>query len=108
MSGHAPKLIKQIVISRANNLYEYCQLEDGMIYIPHQIEHIIGLKHGAKTEIENLAYRCFSCNNNKGSDIGTILLPQKQFVRLFKPRIDSWTEHFESINRVFHALTSIG
>lgn len=82
--------------------------EDDMIYIPHQIDHIIRLRQGGKTEIENLAYNCFSCNNNKGSDIETILLPQKLFVRLFNPRIDSWIENFESINGVFHSLTPIG
>lgn len=108
MSRHIPKSLKVIVIKRANNCCEYCHLEDDINYISHQIDHIIGIKHGGKTELENLAYSCFSCNNNKGSDIGTIILPQTQLIRLFNPRKDKWHEHFELYNGVIHPLTLIG
>ena len=46
MSRHIPKSIKEIVISRANNRCEYCLLDNDLVYISHQIDHIIGLKHG--------------------------------------------------------------
>jgi hypothetical protein len=108
MSRYISASHKNIVIKRATNCCEYCFLEDDVNYISHQIDHIISLKHGGKTELENLAYSCFSCNNNKGSDIGTILLPEIKFVRFYNPRLDSWNEHFETVHGVIYPLTSIG
>jgi hypothetical protein len=37
-----------------------------------------------------------NCNRNKGSDIGSILMPLERgsFVRFFNPRNDLWREHF--------------
>jgi hypothetical protein len=49
----------------------------------------------------------FSCNNSKGSDIGTILLPDKIFIRLFNPREDTWHDHFEIEYGVIYAKTDI-
>ncbi|PWK18775.1 HNH endonuclease [Arcicella aurantiaca] len=108
MSRYISELHRSFVIKRATQCCEYCHLEDDVNYIPHQIDHIISLKHGGKTELENLAYSCFSCNNNKGSDIGTMLLPNMEFIRLFNPRLDNWNEHFELAYGVIYPLTSIG
>ena len=71
------------------------QFQNTDVLFPHQIDHIISIKHGENSELENLAYACFVCNNAKGSDIGTILLPERKFTRLFNPRIDKWSKHFE-------------
>jgi 5-methylcytosine-specific restriction endonuclease McrA len=108
MSRYISASHKNIVIKRATNCCEYCFLEDDVNYISHQIDHIISLKHGGKTELENLAYSCFSCNNNKGSDVGTILLPEIKFVRFYNPRLDSWNEHFETVHGVIYPLYSLG
>lgn len=37
-----------------------------------------------------------SCNRNKGSDVGSIVMPLESniFTRFFNPRIDLWSEHF--------------
>ena len=76
-------------------------------FYPHQIDHIISLKHGVKTELNNLAYACFACNNTKGSDIGTMLLPARIFIRLYNPRIDNWHVHFEMENGFIYDKTDI-
>jgi hypothetical protein len=60
------------------------------------------------TILENLALACFPCNSDKGSDVGTILLPKMVFIRLFNPRIDIWAEHFDVFEGSFYAKTDIG
>ena len=59
------------------------------------IEHIISLKHGGQTTLENLAYACPICNSNKGTDLGTVLEDEEMVVRFFNPRKHDWHEHFE-------------
>ena len=59
----------------------------------HQVDHIIAEKHGGETVSDNLAYACFSCNNNKESDAAS-LSHGGVITRFFNPRTDVWTEHF--------------
>jgi 5-methylcytosine-specific restriction endonuclease McrA len=107
MSRYISESLKKNVVQRANGCCEYCLMGNDISFIPHQIDHIISLKHEGDTSLSNLAYACFSCNNNKGSDIGTMLLPNKIFIRLFNPRIDIWLDHFETENGVIYAKTDI-
>jgi 5-methylcytosine-specific restriction endonuclease McrA len=100
--------IRQKIIEQANGLCEYCLQSNLFSFTPHQIDHIISLKHGGKTELENLAYACFGCNNAKSSDVGTVLLPERIFIRLFNPRTDNWNDHFEIYLGKFYAKTQIG
>jgi 5-methylcytosine-specific restriction endonuclease McrA len=95
MSRYISENDKKYIIQRASNSCEYCTISNSDVLFPHQIDHIISIKHGGNSELENLAYACFVCNNAKGSDIGTILLPERKFTRLFNPRIDKWSKHFE-------------
>ncbi|MEM1124753.1 MAG: HNH endonuclease, partial [Bacteroidota bacterium] len=66
------------------------------------------LKHGGKTILANLAYACPFCNNFKGTDIGTYLGDEQLFVRLYNPRIDTWTDHFFLSGIIIEPLTQIG
>ncbi|MEM8527233.1 MAG: HNH endonuclease signature motif containing protein [Bacteroidota bacterium] len=86
---------RQIVAERANFQGEYCRIYEDNSFYTFQIEHIISRKHGGNSELENLAYACPSCNRLKGSDLGSILLPDEQFFRFFHPRKNEWLDHFE-------------
>jgi hypothetical protein len=108
VSRYIAESIRKKVIERAKNCCEYSHFSDNDTYFPHQIDHIISLKHGGKTTIDNLAYACFPCNNSKGSDVGTIILPDQTFIRLFNPRTDIWDEHFEIFSGKFYSKTKIG
>lgn len=99
--------IKNQVISRANKCCECCLKSNLVAYVSHQIDHIISLKHGGNNDIDNLAYACYLCNVNKGSDIGTVLLPERTFTRLYNPRTDNWNEHFEIFEGKFYPKTPI-
>ncbi len=83
------------------------------MYFGCQVYHVISEKHGGLTDADNLALACTTCNRNKGSDVGSIVLPLNSgvFSRFFNPRIDLWREHFrlddaDGIRIV--ALSSIG
>jgi 5-methylcytosine-specific restriction endonuclease McrA len=59
------------------------------------MDHIVALKHGGQTTLENLALSCAICNQHKGSDIASVDPATGDVVPLFHPRRDSWEEHFE-------------
>lgn len=63
--------LRQQVINRACNRCEYCQLPAGISFYPHEVDHVIALKHGGQTIESNLAYACWRCNRYKGSDLGS-------------------------------------
>ena len=108
MSRTIPEKLRRLVVQRANSRCEYCQLPDVDAFYTFPIDHIISVKHGGTTTADNLAYACMNCNTHKGSDIGTMLLPNRQLVRLFNPREDIWSAHFELSSGVLYAKTLIG
>lgn len=85
--------IRLAVASRANYCCEYCLIAEADLVYVFQLDHIISLKHGGSSEIDNFAYACSSCNQAKGSDLGTYLPGSKRLIRLFHPRRDRWQQH---------------
>jgi hypothetical protein len=108
MSTYISEHTRKLVRSRANGCCEYCQIQEKYTFLAFHIDHIISLKHDGSSEPYNLAWACFVCNNHKGSDIGSILLPDNIFIRLFNPRIDLWVDHFEWDDLYIRAKTDIG
>ncbi len=108
MSSYVPVTYRKIVIERAESCCEYCLIHQEDAFLSFEIDHIISEKHGGETAIDNLAYTCFYCNRFKGSDIGSVLLPEMNFIRFYHPRIDVWSEHFELEDAIIHPKTDIG
>jgi HNH endonuclease len=77
MSRYISEAIRSLVVTRANGRCEYCLLHQDDAVFNHEIEHIISLKHGGSSDPDNLAWACAFCNRNKGTDIGTLLLPSQ-------------------------------
>ena len=100
--------LRQFVKTRANGLCEYCLIHERDTYFGCQVVHVISVKHGGANGENNLAYACTYCNRNKGSDIGSIQLQTKLFIRFFNPRIDLWTDHFRLDGVRIVSLTNIG
>jgi HNH endonuclease len=100
--------LRRIVIERARERCEYCLIHQEDTPDTHQIDHIIAIKHGGETVSENLAYACAECNHYKGTDFGTIDPATGETVRLFNPRIQQWSEHFELRSAQLIGLTRIG
>lgn len=81
MSRYIPAELRREVAQRAGFRCEYCRLPEIAAMVKFQLEHIISLKHGGKTALENLAYACPICNSGKGADIGTVLEDEDTFVQ---------------------------
>ena len=62
--------LRRQVENRANHQCEYCLLPDHLSFYPHEVDHVIALKHNGATTAENLAYACWRCNRYKGTDLG--------------------------------------
>ena len=87
--------LRRQVIDRAGQACEYCTLPDALSFYPHEIDHVVALKHQGLTVAENLAYACWRCNRFKGSDLGSFDPMTQAFAFLFNPRQQAWGDHFE-------------
>lgn len=100
--------VRRSVAKRADYLCEYCLISEQDTILGCAIDHIISIKHGGSSNIDNLAYCCVYCNRFKGSDIGSIILDKKEFFRFYHSRWDNWGEHFKLNDSTIEPLTNIG
>ncbi|MBI5666512.1 MAG: HNH endonuclease [Chloroflexi bacterium] len=103
-----PNSIRYQVRQRANKRCEYCGLPEGFSFYGHQVDHIISVKHKDSSDLNNLAWACFDCNNTKGSDVAAYDDETGQLVPLFNPRTQSWNEHFDLDGAIIVGITAIG
>jgi HNH endonuclease len=89
--------LRTVVIERAQHQCEYCLKPDDHALNPHrhEVDHVLAEKHGGSTDAENLAYACFHCNRHKGADIASLDPHTQELIRLFHPRTQRWTQHFQ-------------
>ena len=73
-----------------------------------EVDHIISRKHLGETKLANLALSCERCNRAKGTDVGSVVGPDRKFVRLFNPRTDAWRDHFQLEAGIIRPRTEIG
>jgi hypothetical protein len=99
--------LRRQVAERANFLCEYCLIAEDDTFFGCEVEHIISLKHGGSSNLDNLAYACVFCNRHKGTDIGSIS-ETGQFSRFFNPRTDRWADHFQLAGITIQPVTIIG
>lgn len=100
--------LRQQIATRADYLCEYCLIAEEDAYFGCHVDHIISLKHGGQTTADNLAYACAVCNRAKGSDIGSIIVETRAFMRFYNPRLDFWGDHFALDGVVIRPKTDIG
>jgi len=108
MSSYVSEELRELVAARSERLCEYCLIHEEDTFFQCQVDHIVSVKHGGQTEAANLAYACAVCNRNKGSDVGSILFPSREFTRFFNPRTDIWARHFKLEGAIIKPLTNIG
>lgn len=85
--------IRRLVANRADFCCEYCLIHEDDMFLPFEVDHIIGVKHGGTNEIENLAWACPHCNKHKGSDFATFI--NGMVILFYNPRTGIWHDHFE-------------
>ncbi|MGB3769080.1 MAG: HNH endonuclease signature motif containing protein [Phormidesmis sp.] len=103
-----PREMRRQIATRADYLCEYCLISEDDTFLGCHVDHIISVKHGGSTTVDNLAYACVVCNRQKGSDLGSIDWKTKNLVRFFNPRLDRWSEHFYLQEARIISRTSIG
>ena len=109
MSRYVSEKLAAEVIQRAGGRCEYCRISIDDTYFGGEIDHIRSLKHGGKTELDNLAFACHPCNRSKGSDLGSIYEPTGELIRFYDPRLDDWFRHFDVLsNGRIEPRTAIG
>lgn len=87
--------LRRFVIERARDCCEYCRLPRRYTETPFQIDHVVAQKHHGETDPDNLCWACFYCNSYKGPNLSGLNPETGRAVRLFSPRRDRWTQHFE-------------
>jgi hypothetical protein len=96
------------VAQRAGFRCEYCKIHSDDLFLGFEIDHVIALKHGGNNALENLAYACPHCNQHKGTDFATFLDDFERIIPIYNPRLQSWLDHFETINGEIIPKTQIG
>lgn len=96
MSRISQKLCEKIIES-AKNRCGYCQTPQNLVPIPFEIEHITPKAAGGTDDEENLWLACGVCNSFKHAKTHAIDPQTNSEVRLFNPRRQNWSEHFEFI-----------
>ena len=89
-SDYISTKLRKLVQERANKRCEYCLLLQDFSIYTHEVDHIIAIKHGGETTVDNLALSCLSCNRHKGSDFATLDQTTKEIIPLFNPRRQNW------------------
>lgn len=100
--------LRRLVEERAGNVCEYCGISGRATFAPHEVDHVIAVKHGGLTEEDNLALACLLCNQHKGSDIASLDPASGALVALYHPRRDVWGEHFEVVDLQIVGRTPTG
>lgn len=100
--------LERLVWQRAKSRCEYGQLPQAFSPVPHAIDHIISQQHHGPTVEENLALACFFSNNYKGPNIAALNPRTGRVVRLFNPRKDRWSRHFQWNGAILVGRTHAG
>lgn len=101
--------LRRLVRERAADRCEYCRIhQDQDTFFAFPVDHIIARQHGGGSDGQNLCLSCYRCNLHKGPNIASIDPSSGDMVRLFHPRNDDWTEHFEWKGALLVGRTPIG
>jgi hypothetical protein len=100
-------LVRQ-VRQRAQDRCEYCHVPASVYLLPFHVDHIIARQLGGLTVLENLALACLHCNRHKGPNLAGTVPNTGELIRLFHPRMDEWSEHFEWTGAVLGGRTAMG
>lgn len=94
--------------NHARGRCEYCLLHDEDASFPHEADHVIAEKHGGLTQLDNLAWSCFTCNHFKGTDLTSIDPETGRVTLLYNPRQQHWHRHFHLNAGRIEPLTASG
>ena len=88
------RALRQQVIADFQGRCAYCHTLTAITGARLVIDHIVPESLGGKTMRGNLCLACHACNEFKGMQTQAMDLLTGQWVPLFRPRQDVWSEHF--------------
>ena len=96
------------VRTRAGERCEYCRIHQRHYLLTFHIEHIVARQHGGSDDAANLALACHFCNRQKGPNLAGLDPDTGRLTRLFHPRTDVWSTHFQSDAGHIRGQTPVG
>jgi hypothetical protein len=96
------------VRDRAGNRCEYCRIHQQHYIITFHVEHIVAQQHHGGGDEANLALACHFCNRHKGPNLAGMDPTTGELTRLFNPRTDTWSQHFQIQAGRIIGLTPVG
>jgi HNH endonuclease len=100
--------LERRVRKRAGGRCEYCKIPSYISEFSFPIDHIIAQQHGGKTISANLALSCPHDNFHKGPNIAGLDPSSGKLTRLFNPRRQKWSVHFEWDGPILVGKTPVG
>jgi 5-methylcytosine-specific restriction endonuclease McrA len=92
---YVSRSLRERVATQAKHRCGYCLTQTLVVGAPMEIEHILPLALGGKTEEQNLWLACNLCNTTKNDRISAKDPQTNEEVPLFNPRQQVWAEHFK-------------
>lgn len=89
-----PKALRQRIAEQAQHRCGYCLTIELLVGAPMEIDHIIPLALGGRTEENNLWLACSLCNQHKSARVVAPDPLTDEIVPLFNPRQQQWSDHF--------------
>ncbi len=103
-----PEELSRAVRACAAGRCQYCLMHESLQGATFHIEHVIPQCKGGRTDLQNLVLACPGCNLHKASRTTAIDPATGQNVRLFRPILQSWSEHFLFNGYQVKGLTAVG
>lgn len=86
--------LRSLIRHRAKGYCEYCLCPSNLTSAPFHCEHILPHSAGGETNLDNLAWACPSCNQQKSTKTQAIDPQSLNPYPLFHPRLQKWNQHF--------------
>jgi hypothetical protein len=93
-SAYVAKELRERVSRQARYRCGYCLIQEELIGMRLEIDHLIPRSMGGPTREENLWLACSFCNEYKSTRVVAEDPESGRVVRLFNPRYQVWTDHF--------------
>ncbi|MGO9273743.1 MAG: HNH endonuclease [Terriglobia bacterium] len=100
--------LSRTIRERADARCQYCLMHESLQGATFHIEHIIPQCKGGRSDLENLVLACPPFNLHKASRITAIDPATGEYVHLFHPILQLWSEHFLFNGYQIEGLTTVG
>ena len=95
MREHITTQLRRLVLERAQHRCEYCGLSQEGQEATFHVDHVVPVKAGGPSTVDNLALACVSCSLRKAARQKAVDPETGIETSIFNPRKDVWLDHFQ-------------